>query len=76
MKQVADSVENTDGSLTTEWLDTKQAAAYLKVTVGALRNMTSNGHIPYYKLVGRNRYRTSELQSLLLSKKRGVNYGN
>ena len=54
-----------------EWLDTERAAAYLKVSVGVLRNMTSNGFVPYYKLQRRNRYRLSELRDLLLSEKRG-----
>ena len=67
---------STSSLKTEEWLDTKQAAIFLRMTVGALRNMTSNGHIPYYKLGRRNRYRMSELRSLLLSQKRGVNYGN
>lgn len=64
-------------SLTTEeWLDSVQAAAYLKISIGALRNMTSNGQLPYHKLGKRNRYRTEELRELLLSQKRGVSYGN
>lgn len=67
-----DTNRNT-GSLTYEevWLTTKEAAKYLKVTVGAVRNMTSNGHLPYYKLQGRNRYLLIELRDLLLSQKRG-----
>lgn len=64
-------------SLTTEeWLDSVEAAAYLKVTLGALRNMTSNGRVPFYKVGKRNRYRTEELRKLLLSQKRGASYGN
>lgn len=64
-------------SLTTEeWLDSVEAAAYLKVTLGALRNMTSNGQLPFYKVGNRNRYRTEELRTLLLSHKRGASYGN
>lgn len=64
-------------SLTTEeWLDSAEAAAYLKVSLGALRNMTSNGQVPFYKMGRRNRYRTEELRQLLLSQKRGVRNGN
>ena len=59
-----------------EWLTTDEAAAYLKVSVGSLRNMTSNGRVIYYKLEGRNRYRLSDLRDLLLSQKRGGLYGN
>lgn len=64
-------------SLTTEeWLDSVEAAAYLKVSLGALRNMTSNGQVPFYKMGNRNRYRIEELRQLLLSQKRGASNGN
>ncbi|WP_373998701.1 helix-turn-helix domain-containing protein [Bdellovibrio bacteriovorus] len=64
-------------SLTTEeWLDSVEAAAYLKVSLGALRNMTSNGQVPFYKMGKRNRYRIEELRQLLLSQKRGASNGN
>lgn len=70
-------LDGTDpSSLKTEWLDTREAAAYLRVSVGALRNMTSNGRVPFYKLQNRNRYRLSELRDLLLSNRRGVSNGN
>jgi len=59
-----------------EWLDSTEAAAYLSLSVGSLRNMTSNGHVPYYKLQGRNRYRLEDLRNLLLSQKRGGFRGN
>lgn len=56
-----------------EWLTTGEAADYLGLSVGALRNMTSNGKIPFYKLgTRRNRYRLSELRELLLSQRRGA----
>ena len=58
-----------------EWMTTEEAAAYLGLTVGALRNMASNGQIPYHKLGRRNRYRVVELRQLLLSQKRGVCHG-
>lgn len=59
-----------------EWLDSAEAAAYLRVSLGALRNMTCNGHIPYHKLGKRNRYRLEDLRNLLLSQKRGGFRGN
>lgn len=62
-------------SLTTEWLTTQEAADYLKIPVGSVRNMTSNGQIPYHKLGNRNRYSLTELRKLLLGQ-RGVFYGN
>jgi excisionase family DNA binding protein len=55
-----------------EWLTTEEAAAFLKIGVATLRNMTSNGHVPYYKLGRRNRYLKSELHKMMLSEKRGL----
>ena len=54
-----------------EFLNTEEAAAFLRVSVGALRNMTSVGDIPHYKLGRRNRYLKNELRDLLLANKRG-----
>lgn len=54
-----------------EWLDTKEAAEYLRLPVGTVLNWTSEGKIPVYKLGRSNRYRLSELRSLLLSNRRG-----
>lgn len=60
-----------DCSLKTEWLDSEEAAKFLRISVKALRNMTSNGQLPFYKLGRRNRYRKDELEAQLLSKRRG-----
>jgi excisionase family DNA binding protein len=54
-----------------EWLTATEAATYLRVSVGTLRNLTSNGGIPYYKLGRRVRYRSEDLRNLLLLNKRG-----
>lgn len=54
-----------------EWLTSDEAATYLRISVGNLRNETSNGNIPFYKLGRRNRYLKSELTQLLLSSRRG-----
>lgn len=59
-------------SLTDEWLNTEEAARYLKVSKGELLNKTSNGKIPYYKFGRSNRYRKNELDALLLKNKRGL----
>lgn len=58
------------------WLNSKQAAEYLKISQKSLRNKTSNGEIPYYKLGRLNRYSKRELDQLLFSQKRGPEYGN
>lgn len=64
-------LESDNCSLKIEWLDSLEAARLLRLSVGALRNMTSNGQIPFYKLGNRNRYRKDELESLLLSQRKG-----
>lgn len=60
----------------TEWLTSEEAAKYLKVSVASLRNMTSNGKIPYYKFDRRNRYRVDDLRKLILKNPKGGFYGN
>ncbi len=75
----SDSVVQNDQSSSLkieEWLTSDEAALYLKVSVGTLRNLTSNGHVPYHKLGNRNRYLRDDLRNLLLKNRRGVLYGN
>ncbi len=68
---------NESCSLKTEkMMSTREAADFLGIPVGSLRNLTSQGKIPYYKLGRRNRYSRNELTQLLLSNKRGGSYGN
>lgn len=59
------------GSLKTEWLTTNEAADYLRISPGSLRNMSSSGTIPFAKLGRRNRYLKSDLDRILLSNSRG-----
>ena len=62
-------------SLTTEleeWLNSKEAARYLRVSPSQLMNLVSAGKIPYYKIGRSNRYLRAELKQLLLNEKRGV----
>jgi excisionase family DNA binding protein len=54
-----------------EWFTTEEAAAYLKISAASLRNMTSNGRVPFYKLARRNRYLKADLKNMLLNEKRG-----
>lgn len=63
-------------SKTKEWLTSEEAAAYLSIPIGTLRNLTSNGKITYYKFGRLNRYLQSDLRRLLLSQKRRASYGN
>lgn len=55
-----------------EFLTSKEAAAFLKISEAVLRNKTSSGQIPYYKFFRSNRYKKSDLLNLLLSNKRGA----
>ena len=48
-----------------EWLTSKEAAAYLKISVKTLRNESYLGRIKYYKHGRRNRYLRSDLNDLL-----------
>ncbi|MGE0633921.1 MAG: helix-turn-helix domain-containing protein [Pseudobdellovibrionaceae bacterium] len=59
-----------------EWLNTNEAAEYLRISPARLRNLTSNGRVPYYKFQRGNRYLKGELRSLLLANRRGGLYGN
>lgn len=70
------TLKDDPGSLTIEWMSTNEAAEFLRIPVRSLRNLTSNGKIPYCKLFNLNRYRKDELQALLLKNKRGVNSGD
>jgi excisionase family DNA binding protein len=51
-----------------EWLTSKEAAQYMGISEGTLRNLTSNGHIEYYKFRRLNRYKPADLD-LLIKKK-------
>ena len=58
------------------WLNSREAAEYLNVTIPVLMNLTSSSKVPYYKLGKRNRYLRSELESLIKKEARGVRDGN
>lgn len=58
-----------------EWLTSKEAANYLRISEAYLRNLASNGAIPFYKFGRNNRYNRAELKKLLLESKRGGFYG-
>lgn len=48
-----------------EWLNSKEAAAYLKISLKTLMNLCSNGSIQFYKFGRLNRYKKSELIQLI-----------
>jgi excisionase family DNA binding protein len=53
------------------WLTTVEAAAYLKLSVGCLYNLASQGTLPYHKLGRRNRFLKIELDLHLMREQRG-----
>lgn len=59
-----------------EVFDSEEAAQFLRISVASLRNMASNGVIPYYKLGRRNRYLKKDLVDLLTANRRGGWFGN
>jgi excisionase family DNA binding protein len=65
------TISNANSSFSFEWMNSDEAAEYLRLSVATLRNMTSAGEIPYTKLGRRNRYRKDQLRALLLENKRG-----
>ncbi|MBC7385494.1 MAG: helix-turn-helix domain-containing protein [Cryobacterium sp.] len=57
------------GSQNKEWLNSSEAADFLGISVGSLRNKVSNGTIEVSGKIGRlNRFRVSDLEELLLRK--------
>lgn len=59
------------------WLNSNEAAEYLRISPENLRVMVYRGYIKPYKLRNRNRFKRSELDRLLEAsiKKEGI-YGN
>lgn len=51
-----------------EWLSTKEAASYLRVTPNALRILVHRGRVEAYKLGGRLKFKLKDLRSILLKK--------
>ena len=72
-----DIKEDSSCSLTNrEWLTTQEAADYLRVSPGVIRNLSSEGKIPYFKLGKRNRYHVKTLREFLFKQMKGDSYGN
>ncbi len=65
-KLMQNVVSNDDSSLKTEiWLNTKQAAEFLGITEGSLRNMVCLRKVRYFKRGSRNRYLLDDLRELI-----------
>lgn len=67
MKKLSDVNETSSFSfkLEEEWLNSKEAAEYLRISIKTLMNLSSNGTIKYHKFGRLNRYRKSELAQLI-----------
>ena len=48
-----------------KWMTSKEAASYIRVSVGQLRNMVWRGQIKCYRLKNRLRFLRSDLDKLL-----------
>lgn len=53
------------------WLNTKEAAEYLRITPNNLRVMVCRGTVTSYKLSNRNRFKKVELDKLIESSIKG-----
>ena len=56
---------------TTVWMDSEEAAFFLRTNVKTLLNLCNSGKIPYYKFGRLNRYKRNELEQMLECQKRG-----
>jgi excisionase family DNA binding protein len=54
-----------------KWMTSKEAAAYIRVSVGQLRNMVWRGQIKRYRLRNRLRFLRSDLDSFVTSSNKG-----
>lgn len=55
-----------------KWMTSKEAASYIRVSVGQLRNMVWRGQIKCYRLKNRLRFLRSDLDSIVKSSNQGV----
>ncbi len=58
------------------WLDSKEAASYLRLSVNSLRIRVMRGQIPFYRLGKRLRFKRSELKSLVENSLKGGSHDN
>ncbi len=58
------------------WMDSTDAAEYLRISKSRLHNLTSLGHLKYHKMGRSNRYRQKDLDEIISSKRTYINKGN
>lgn len=64
LKKVEESSSTTIFDKLT-WMTSKEAAFYLRVSVGQLRNMVYRHQVPFYRLENRLRFLRSDLDRVL-----------
>lgn len=67
---------HSQSSLEAEFVNAEQISAFLKINTQTVRNLTSNGKLPYYKFGKRVLYRIDEIRELILKNKRGNQSGD
>lgn len=60
--------QSTERQIPTPWLNAKEAAAYLGISLGTLRNWTSAKFVPFSKRGGIVRYHQQRLDEWLTAK--------
>ena len=53
------------------WLTSEEAATYLRIPVGSVRNFVYQGILPFYKFQRRLRFKKSDLEKILEASKQG-----
>ncbi len=48
-----------------QWMNSVEAAEYLRISVGSLRNHVSKGELPYYKFRRNLRFKRTDLDRLI-----------
>lgn len=70
-KIVESSIGNELASRDCVWMSSKEAASYLRIPVGSLRNQVSRGTLPYYKFRRSLRFKRTELDRFIEGTRRG-----
>jgi len=67
--QESSSNENAMNNLV--WMNSKEAASYLRISTGALRAHIYKGQLPFYKLKNRLRFKRTDLDRMLENTRQG-----
>ena len=53
------------------WMTSEEAARFLRISVGSLRNYVWKGELPFYRFKRRLRFKKSDLEKLLQASRNG-----